>query len=80
MGLSEAKARARIRGVAEDTANRGSLCREFRCLRIRASVIGDRQLRIDNLLSVSTYYLATTALNGDGLQSTFSNEASKTIP
>lgn len=35
---------------------------------------------VDNLLSGSTYYFATTAVNSDGLESTFSNEASKTIP
>jgi Putative Ig domain len=35
---------------------------------------------VDNLLSGTTYYFATTAYNNDGMESTFSNEASKAIP
>jgi hypothetical protein len=34
---------------------------------------------VDNLLAGTTYYFATTAYNSDGLESSFSNEASKTI-
>ncbi|MND05785.1 hypothetical protein D3C83_267820 [compost metagenome] len=34
---------------------------------------------VDNLGS-GTYYFVTTAINSQGLESAFSNEASKTIP
>jgi hypothetical protein len=35
---------------------------------------------VDNLLSGATYYFATSAFTASGMQSNFSNEASKTIP
>jgi len=35
---------------------------------------------VENLLSGTTYYFAVTSFNSDGLESDFSNEASKTIP
>jgi hypothetical protein len=35
---------------------------------------------VENLLSGATYYFAITAFNGEGMESSFSNEASKTIP
>jgi hypothetical protein len=35
---------------------------------------------VDNLLSGTTYYFATSAYNSTGVQSNYSNEASKTIP
>jgi hypothetical protein len=35
---------------------------------------------VENLVPGTTYYFATKAYNSDGLESSFSNEASKTIP
>jgi hypothetical protein len=35
---------------------------------------------VDNLLAGTTYFFATKAYNSNGLESSFSNEASKTIP
>lgn len=35
---------------------------------------------VDNLVSGTTYYFATSAFNSAGVQSNYSNEASKTIP